>query len=173
MSFFYPLVQTFFKCFWVLCRVINQLVKGISNHEGLLAQYICLPNANTPLSKNFSDNPKFMPYFKDCIGAIDGTHIPVTPPASEFIPFSNRKGYTSQNVLAACNFNMEFIYLLVGAEGSMADGALWTLARGRDLTIPTGKYYLGDAGFPHCNQLLVPFRGVRYHLAEWGRSTTR
>jgi hypothetical protein len=150
-----------------LTRTINHLVKGISNNGELLGKYIPLPNANTPLPDTFSQNPKFMPYFKDCIGAIDGTHIPVTPPASEYIPFSNRKGYTSQNVLAACNSNMEFIYLLVGAEGSMADGALWTLARGRDLTIPAGKYYLGDAGFALTEDCIVPYRRVRYHLKEW------
>jgi len=28
--------------------------------------------------------------------------------------------------------------------------------------------YLADADFPHCDQLLIPYRGVRYHLAEWG-----
>ena len=50
---------------------------------------------------------------------------------------------------------MEFIYLLVGAEGSMANGALWTLAQSRDLTIPAGKYYLGDAGFALTKDCLV------------------
>ena len=76
----------------ILARTINQLIKGISNHGDLLSKYIPLPNANTPLADTFSENPKFMPYFKDCIGAIVGTHIPVTLPALEFIPFSNRKG---------------------------------------------------------------------------------
>jgi len=38
-----------------------------------------------------------------------------------------------------------------------------------NLTIPEGQYYLADAGFGVCDALLVPYRGVRYHLAEWGR----
>ena len=33
------------------------------------------------------------------------------------------------------------------------------------LDIPEGKYYLADAGFPSCDQLLIPYRVVRYHLA--------
>ena len=36
--------------------------------------------------------------------------------------------------------------------------------------MPEGKYYLADAGYPTCNQLLVPYRSVHYHLAEWGRA---
>ena len=34
--------------------------------------------------------------------------------------------------------------------------------------MPAGFYYLADAGFPHCPELLVPFCGVWYHLQEWG-----
>ena len=39
--------------------------------------------------------------------------------------------------------------------------------------VPEGKYYLADAGFGACDQLLLPYRGVRYHLAEWGRANVR
>ncbi|KZP25609.1 hypothetical protein FIBSPDRAFT_782881, partial [Athelia psychrophila] len=41
------------------------------------------------------------------------------------------------------------------------------------LLIPAGRYYLADAGFPSCEQLMIPFRNVRYHLAEWGRAAAR
>jgi hypothetical protein len=47
---------------------------------------------------------------------------------------------------------------------------MYASARLVDLTIPDGKYYLADAGFVICDSLLVPYRGVRYHLAEWGRA---
>lgn len=42
-----------------------------------------------------------------------------------------------------------------------------------DFLIPEGKFYLADAGFASCDTLLVPYRGVRYHLAEWGRAAVR
>jgi hypothetical protein len=42
-----------------------------------------------------------------------------------------------------------------------------------DFLIPAGKYYLADAGFALCDTLLVPYRGVWYHLAEWGRAAVR
>ena len=41
------------------------------------------------------------------------------------------------------------------------------------LHIPKGKYYLADAGFPCCEQLLIPYHGRWYHLAEWGRAGLR
>lgn len=60
-----------------------------------------------------------------------------------------------------------------GWEGSAADGALFSNSRFTDLAIPEGKFYLADAGFGACDSLLVPYRGVRYHLAEWGRANVR
>lgn len=63
--------------------------------------------------------------------------------------------------------------MLSGWEGSAHDGALYEDARGTDLIIPEGKYYIADAGFASCDALLVPYRGVRYHLQEWGRAKVR
>jgi hypothetical protein len=68
---------------------------------------------------------------------------------------------------------MLFQYILSGWEGSKADAALYLDARLHDLTVPDGKYYLADAGFGSCDATLVPYRGHRYHLAEWGRANVR
>ncbi len=46
-------------------------------------------------------------------------------------------------------------------------------SRTTDLKVQPGKYYLADAGFPLDSALLTPYRGVRYHLAEWGRADLR
>jgi len=62
-----------------------------------------------------------LPYFKDCVGAIDGTHIPVTIPLSEQPKYFNRHGYTSQNVMAVCDFDMRFIFVITGWAGSAHD----------------------------------------------------
>lgn len=68
---------------------------------------------------------------------------------------------------------MRFLYFLSGWEGSAADATMYTHSRLTDLVIPQGKFYLADAGFGICDSLLVSYRGVRYHLAEWGRANTR
>jgi hypothetical protein len=129
-----------------------------------------LPDAASPTPLEITQNPKFYPYFADAIGAIDGTHIACHPSSEERHAARNRKGTLTQNCLAACSFDMSFLYMLSGWEGSAADARIYHDARTTDLAIPASKYYLADAGFASCNELLVPYRGVRYHLSEWGRA---
>ena len=80
----------------------------------------------------------------------------------------DRKGNVTQNCLVGCSFNMCFTYVLSGWHGSAADARIYHAARVADFTIPVGKCYLADAGFAACDELLVPYRSVHYHLAEWG-----
>nr|XP_028960010.1 uncharacterized protein LOC108175249 [Malus domestica] len=67
------------------------------------------------------ESTRFYPYFKDSIGAIDGTHIPAMVSGSEVASYRDRHGKITQNVLAACNFDLEFLYVLSGWEGSAHD----------------------------------------------------
>lgn len=78
-----------------------------------------------------------------------------------------------QNCLACCSFDLRFQYILSGWEGSISDSFLFHQARTTSLTIPPQKYFLADAGFGICDSLIVPYRGVRYHLREWGRAGER
>lgn len=134
--------------------------------------YVHLPAANTIHSK-IQENPRFWPYFKDAIGAIDGSHIPAAPPASERSAYRNRKGFLSQNCLFVCDFDIFFTYALTGWEGSATDARVYQDARAHNLIIPTGKFLLADSGFPSRPGLLVPYRNTRYHLAEWKRANLR
>lgn len=104
---------------------------------------------------------------------MDGSHFNCAPTAAERHAARNRKGSITQNCLAACTWDLIFVYIFSGWEGSAADSTIYNDARLTDLFIPPGKYYLADAGFPSCAELLVPYRGVRYHLAEWGRAEQR
>ncbi|KAL6293903.1 hypothetical protein ACE6H2_002045 [Prunus campanulata] len=45
---------------------------------------------------------RYWPYFKDCIGTIDGTHIPVVVPRARQVLYIGRKGVTAQNVIVVC-----------------------------------------------------------------------
>jgi hypothetical protein len=65
--------------------------------------------------------PRFWPHFRDCIGAIDGTHIPVMVPTSEIPKYIGRHGHTSQNVMAVCDFDMRFTIVVTGWLGSIHD----------------------------------------------------
>lgn len=141
-------------------------------HHSFYIRYVKLPST-TSVPPEIQMEPKFFPFFKDCLGAIDGTHINVFVPERDTARYRNRKGTISQNVLAACSFDLRFLYVRAGWEGSAGDGRTYEDARAHDFAIPEGKYYLADAGFPSCDTLLVPYRGVRYHLKEWGRSNQK
>ncbi len=129
-------------------------------------RYIKLPQDNhTP--PEIRTNPRMYPFFRRVQGAIDCTHLDAFVPEDALPRYRDRKGRISQNVLTACTFDMRFTYILPGWEGSAADGRIYSDARSTDFSIPEHTYYLADAGFPICNALLVPYRGVRYHLKEW------
>lgn len=136
------------------------------------AKYIQLPNP-TSVHRVIAGNPKFFPYFADCLGTIDGSHLDARPPALRRFPYRDRNGNQSQNVLAACDWDMIFLFILTGWEGSAADGYLFEEAITHGLNIPEGKFYVADAGFPLCDKLLVPYRNVRYHLREWEAAAIR
>ena len=132
--------------------------------------YVQLPSANSPCPPEIRNSARFYPFFDGVLGAIDGTHINCTSSAEDRDAARNRKGMLTQNCLAACTFDLRFTYLLSGWEGSTADSTLFNAARRTDFYIPKGRYYLADAGFASSDALLVPYRNMRYHLAEWGRA---
>jgi hypothetical protein len=67
-------------------------------------KHVHLPSPETPIE--IKDNPKLYPYFRDCIGAIDGSHFHAWVLNDAMGRYRNRKGFIGQNVLAACNFAM-------------------------------------------------------------------
>lgn len=133
--------------------------------------YVYLPHNVIP--PEIRNNSRFYPYFQHCRGAVDGSLLDAFVAEIDLSRYHSRKGRISQNLLAACTFDMLFCHILGGWEGSAADGRVWENARSKNFTIPPERYYLGDAGFPLCNTLLVPYRGVRYHLREWKQSNQR
>ncbi|XP_024030639.1 uncharacterized protein LOC112094304 [Morus notabilis] len=114
---------------------------------------------------------KYMPWFQNCIGALDGTHVPVVPPAANAKAWRNKKGFFSQNVLGVCSFDMRFTYMLAGWEGSAHDArVLASATETREKNFPTppeGKYYLVDSGYANTDCFLAPYRGSTYHLQEY------
>jgi hypothetical protein len=130
------------------------------------------PTADTPIATQITGDPCFR-FFHDCIGAVDGTHIRAFAPLEDQQYMRNRKGFISQNCLFVCDFDFFFTYAVTGWDGSTADAHMWNDAHMNHLRMPPGKYLLADAGFGICDALLVPYRGVRYHVKEWHQSNLR
>lgn len=60
--------------------------------------------------------------FKGAIGALDGTLVDANIPIRDQIPFRGRgQGNCYQNVMAVCDFDMKFIYVMAGWEGVAHD----------------------------------------------------
>lgn len=130
-----------------------------------------LPIAQVPHA--IWNDSKLYPYFKDCRGAIDGSQFNSWVEDEATIRCRNQKGFISQNVLAICDWNLRFLYILSGWEGSAGDSRIFEYACRRDLCLPCGYYFLADAGFPTCDMLVTPYCGVRYHLNEWSHGNQR
>lgn len=151
-----------------LPRYFRCMLNAFSSHP-FYTKYVKLPAETDPPASRITSDSRYTPYFIDALGAIDGTHINSAPSAAERDFSQNRKGSVTQNCLIACSFDLAFIYVLSGMDGSVADANLFNEARFVNLHIPPGKFYLADAGFVLSKQLLIPYRGVRYHLQEWCR----
>ncbi|KAL0539375.1 hypothetical protein IC582_023586 [Cucumis melo] len=81
------------------------------------------PNMDTVPTEIVS-NSKYYPFFKDCIGAIDGTYVAASIPQNEEIPFRGRKTNTTWNTMCVCSFDMLFTYVMSGWEGSANDSRI-------------------------------------------------
>ncbi|CAA0812986.1 Unknown protein [Striga hermonthica] len=162
-------------------ETFRRSTETISNHvhimitalRTLAPKYIRPPDF-TRVPQWIRKNRYLYPYFKDCIGAINGTIIPAWIPEEDHGKYRCRKGHLSQNVMVACDFDCKFTYVLAGWEGSANDARIF----GETLTDPTntfpwppeGKYYVVDSAYANVPGFLSPYRGDRYHLPEWIRS---
>ncbi|OAO93510.1 hypothetical protein AXX17_AT5G35180 [Arabidopsis thaliana] len=146
---------------------------SINFHKALKAlaflapSWMAKPEVRVPAK--IRETTSFYSYFKDCIGAIDGTHIFAMVPTCDAASFRNRKGFISQNVLAACNFDLQFIYVLSGWEGSTHDSKVLNDALTRNtnrLQVPEAPPY----PFKTQTELVLACAGLHNFLRQECRS---
>ncbi|XP_074313991.1 uncharacterized protein LOC141649195 [Silene latifolia] len=115
----------------------------------------------------------YWPYFKDAIGAIDGTHIEAVISDRTGTPFRNRNGRKTLNMMGCCSFDRIFTFINVGWEGSAHDLTVWRDSLTASKYVfphpPEGKYYLVDSGYLNTIGYLSPIcdPNVRSHLPEF------
>ncbi|KAL0419256.1 UNVERIFIED_CONTAM: hypothetical protein Sradi_1339100 [Sesamum radiatum] len=89
-------------------------------------ELITPPNFTEPHPR-VANNPDFYPFFKDCVGAMDGTLVPAWVPRVDQHRYRSRKGRLAQNVLAICDFDMNFTYVYAGWEEVRPTPVSWTM----------------------------------------------
>ncbi|GKE71441.1 putative nuclease HARBI1 isoform X1 [Tanacetum coccineum] len=86
-----------------------------------------------------------------------------------------KKGYATQNIMAACDLNMCFTFVWAGWEGTAHDTRIYNEALRRPevkFPVPIGeKYYVVDVGYPNTRGYLAPYKrtDIRYHLPDFRR----
>ncbi|XP_042485205.1 uncharacterized protein LOC122065457 [Macadamia integrifolia] len=149
-------------------RVFHNILRALNTYARELIQ----PPSFNEIPAKIRGDRRYHPYFDNCIGAIDGTHVNASIPVANQIPYgSGRKKETIQNVLVVCDFDMCFTFIWVGWEGTTHDSRiLWEALHRQSLKFPhppEGKYYLIDLGFSNVPGYLAPFKNVHYHKQDY------
>nr|KAJ0198669.1 hypothetical protein LSAT_V11C600316300 [Lactuca sativa] len=128
-------------CFQRSGETISKIVTRVCNAVIRLHPYLL--KKPEPVTENSTDQR--WKWLKNCLGALDGTHIKCLVPLKDKPKYRTRKNDIATNVLGVCSQDMQFIYVLLGWEGSTAD----------------------DVGYTNGEGFLAPYRGQRYHLNNW------
>ncbi|KAG8503095.1 hypothetical protein CXB51_000897 [Gossypium anomalum] len=73
-----------------------------------------------PITANSTD--PMWKWFKNCLGALDGTHIKIRVPTVDKPRYRTRKVDIATNMLGVCTPDIHFVYVLPGWEGFVANG---------------------------------------------------
>lgn len=112
--------------------------------------------------------------FPNCLGAIDGKHIYIQPPANSGSTYHNYKSRFSVVLMAVVDADYKFIYANVGVQGRVSDGGIFgqsdlRAAMDRHLlnvpppeplpgsNISSPYAFVGDEAFPLRIDLMKPY----------------
>ena len=89
---------------------IRKVCAAISEYQGLV--YVRLP-FNEQEVQELANNFYNAHGFAQCVGAVDGTHIPIRELIDNATDYINRKGFSSINVQATYDYKYIFIDVVV------------------------------------------------------------
>ena len=152
-----------------VCEIVHETVEAIVNK--LLGQYIKFPTgeAQREVIRGFERKWNF----PQCVGAIDGSHIPVQAPLLNHTDYYNRKGWYSVLVQAIVDHRYLFLNINVGWPGSVhdarvfANSAIYAQVKAKqilqgDVRKICGQdvppFLIGDSAYPLLPWLLKPFQ---------------
>ncbi|KAH6786747.1 hypothetical protein C2S52_006299 [Perilla frutescens var. hirtella] len=117
-------------------ETISRHIKRVTKALNKLALELITNPDFTTVHPKILGSPQLFPYFKDCVGAIDGTLVSAWVPARRHNAYRSRKSEVSQNIMAICDFNLLFTYVMAGWEGSANNSRVLIDAIMRDSKFP-------------------------------------
>ncbi|KAJ4427679.1 hypothetical protein ANN_25328 [Periplaneta americana] len=138
-------------------RIITNVSVAIA---GLAPRYVRFPREEKRMTtaRKFYDIARF----PQVIGAIDGTHIPITNPGGELAQiYINRKGWYSLNVQVISDASFQILDIVARWRGSAHDSRIFNESRIKERfeQHEFGRFILlGDSGYGVHKYLLTPLR---------------
>ncbi|GAV83178.1 LOW QUALITY PROTEIN: hypothetical protein CFOL_v3_26628, partial [Cephalotus follicularis] len=110
-----------FNSLWRRLIHVRRVIRTVTK----LAKYIVRPSTEDDAPFHIKSNKKYYPWFKKCVRAINRTHVSVSAPVEKYVNFRDKKSTVTQNVMCACNFNMEFMLVYSGWEDTTIDSRVF------------------------------------------------
>ena len=151
-----------------VCVIVHETCRAIA--QNLQSVYISFPTGES--LKTVVEGFQCRWDIPQCAGSVDGTHIPITPPAMNHTDYYNRKGWYSIITQAVVDHNGLFRDLCIGWPGSVHDACVFSnstlyskvnngeLLQGDVLHVSGGTipvYLIGDSAYPLLSWLIKPF----------------
>nr|XP_054602405.1 uncharacterized protein LOC129164868 [Nothobranchius furzeri] len=170
-----------------VCRCVQDFCKAVC--KILLAEVIAFPTLKK--LQEMADYFETRWGVPQCVGAIDGSHIPIIAPQGFHTDYFNRKGWHSIILQGIVDGRGMFWNVNSGQPGSLHDirvvrlSTFWDLVAHGQLHptstkniegVNVGFYVLGDSAYPLQNWLLKPFSDNGRLTAEqqtYNRKTSR
>ena len=164
-------------------RTVSKIIKNTCAAIVCSLSPVYLHRPNKVIWRNIARGFRDFWNLPNCIGAINGQHIPIICPNSGSLYYNYKKFY-SIVLLALCTHTYAFCLVDIGAHGSERDRGVFArseiakaLANGT-LDIPDGKfelpnsnvkttyYFVGDAAFGISENMMRPYPGKHLPNAE-------
>ena len=142
-------------------RILRRICHAIVNN--LAAQFISWPSGER--LKKVAEQFQRKKGLPNCIGCIDGTHIPIKAPYDNAEQYVNRKKFHSIQLQGVCDADQFFTDVYCAYPGSVHDARvlrnspLYQDAENLEsVMFPESTYIIGDAAYPLKTWLITGFK---------------